>query len=84
MLFYGGLLAGALERWPLAIERFEQALRLDPAVARTHLFLGRSLAEAGRFGDAQKSLEQAQQLGVETEDIVAARRRLQYLEGQAR
>jgi|TARA_B100001964_G_scaffold244821_1_gene328176 superkiller protein 3 len=84
VLFYGGLLAGALERWPLAIERFEQALRLDPAVARTHLFLGRSLAEVGRFDDARRALEQAQQMGAETEDMVAARRRLQYLEGQAK
>ncbi len=84
VLFYAGLVAGALERWPQAIEHFQQAISLDPGVARVHLFLGRSLAEAGRFGDAQKSLEQAQQLGVETEDIVAARRRLQYLEGQAR
>lgn len=84
VLFRAGLLAGALERWPQAIARLEEALNLDPDVTRVQLFLGRSLAEAGRFSDARRALETAEQLGGRTEDMAVARRRLRYLEGELR
>lgn len=84
MLFRAGLLAGALERWPQAIARLEEALSLDPAVARVHLYLGRSFAEAGRFSDALRALETAEQLGVPSEDMATARRRLRTLQGERR
>jgi|TARA_B100000315_G_scaffold245798_1_gene272266 superkiller protein 3 len=84
VLFRAGLLAGALERWPQAIARLEEALSLDPGVARVHLFLGRSLAEVGQFSDARRALETAEKLSGRAEDMAAARRRLRYLEGQRR
>lgn len=84
VLFRAGLLAGALERWPQAIARLEEALNLDPGVTRVQLFLGRSLAEAGRFSDARRALDTAEQLGGQTEDMAAARRRLRTLEGERR
>ncbi len=82
MLFRAGLLAGALERWPQAIARLEEALSLDPDVARVHLYLGRSFAEAGRFSDARRALERAEKLAVPSEDMTAAWGRLRHLEGE--
>lgn len=75
-----GMVAGALERWPLAIEHFEQALALEPQLVRANLFLGLALAQDGRFNAARAALTKADQLGVDPDDIAAARLRLDTLE----
>ena len=79
-LLSAGMVAGALEQWPLATERFEQALTLDPSLKRIHLFLGLSLAEAGRFREAKDALRQARRMGVDAADLASARQRLDRLE----
>lgn len=79
-MYSAGMVAGALERWPAAIEYFQQALSLDPAQHRAQLFLGRALAEAGRFDDAGTALDEAEQLGSSSQQIRAARARLARLE----
>ena len=79
-LFKNGMVAGTLEKWPIAIERFQQALNLDPRLARAQLFLGRSLAEAHRFDEARDALNKAVQLGVQPEEIASVRQRLDDLE----
>ena len=75
-----GMVAGALERWPLAVEQFRQALRLDPEYARASLFLARSLAESGRFSEARDALARAAKLGIEATDLSDARSRLELLQ----
>lgn len=80
-LFNAGMIAGALERWPVAIERFEQSLVLDPTLARARLFLGRSLAETGRFVEAREAFEAASKMGVSNRDIESAMSRLKVLTG---
>lgn len=77
--FRAGMLAGALERWPLAITRLRKAVQLEPGNARGHLFLGRSLGEAGQFEEARKAVDEAQALGLSAE-VVAARERINSLE----
>ncbi len=79
-LFDTGMVAGALEKWPLAIASFQQALSLDPSLQRGHLFLGRSLAEDGRFDEAREALALADKLGASAKDVAAARLRLDGLE----
>ena len=80
VLVDAGMLAGALERWPLAIERFRQAVRLDPTHRRGQLFLGRSLGEAGRYEEARVALAEAERLGVAPGEISDALSRLARLE----
>ncbi len=81
--FNAGMMAGALERWPVAIKEFEASLMLDPTLARARLFLGRSLGEAGRIHEAREALMQAATMGVAESDIEAALARLRRLSGSA-
>ena len=76
LLTYAGLIEGYRERWPAAVERFEQALRLDPGHSRTHLYLGHALIGAGRVAEARSALALAAAAGVPAHDVAAARARL--------
>ena len=84
VLFSAGMVAGALEKWPLAIERFQQVLSLEPNHRRAHIFLGRSLAGAARYDEARDVLDKAEQLGASLDDVDAARRQLESLERRPR
>jgi tetratricopeptide (TPR) repeat protein len=80
VLFSAGMVAGALEKWPLAIERFQQALVLDPKHHRAQIFLGRSLTGAARYDEARTVLDRAEESGANPSDVQAARRHLEILE----
>jgi tetratricopeptide (TPR) repeat protein len=75
-LFYAGLVAGAQEQWHASIKYFEQSIQLDPKLAKSFLYLGRSLTYAQRYSDAETALAQAEALGVAASEIAAARRDL--------
>ena len=76
-LYYtAGMLEGVRERWPAAVERFEQATALDASFTMAYIYLGRCLAEMGRFEDARAALAWAQRLGTHPEALASAEKRL--------
>jgi len=79
MLYRAGVVEGSRGRWETAIGHFRQAVGLAPGLARAHLALGRSLAEAGRHDEARTALAAAERLGAESADIASARRRVRAL-----
>ncbi len=79
-LFYLGLVEAKRERWPEAVERFERTVALDPDFALGHLYLARSLAEAGQLDMAREALTTAAKRGAERAEIRATERRLRELE----
>lgn len=70
--YYAGMVAASRQRWPLAIDFFSDAVRVDPKFTLAHLGLGRSLAEAGRYDQAQVALAHAERLGSHPEEVQAA------------
>ena len=80
---HAAMIAGSRGRWSSAIELLERAVELDPAFTRGHVFLGRALAEAGRFAQAHEALDRADALGTQPEDAASARRRLADLQTDA-
>lgn len=84
VLFSAGMIAGALEEWTLAVERFQQVLMLDPDHRRAHVFLARSLTGAARYDEAHEVLDEADRVGSDPDDVAAARRHLELLEGESR
>lgn len=80
VLYYMAMIEGASERWPAAIAYLEQAVRLDPEFTKGYVSLGRSLAETGRFDEAQAALARAEQLGTHPRDVASARTRLAVLD----
>ena len=83
ILYRTGMIEGARERWPEAISRFERAVAINEAFTMAYIYLGRSLAEAGRFEDAKASLDWAARLDTHPEDLRKARLRLRALEDAA-
>ena len=79
MLYRAGVVEGSRGRWGNAIDRFRQSVDLAPGLARAHLALGRSLAEAGRHDEARSALADAERLGAASADIASARRRVDAL-----
>lgn len=79
MLYQAGVVEGSRGRWGKAIGHFQQAVNLAPRLARIHLALGRSLAEAGRHDEARSALADAERLGAASADIASARRRVNAL-----
>lgn len=80
VLHTAGMIEGARERWPEAIERFERATAIHPAFTMAFVYLGRSLAEARRFDEARAALAWAEQLDTHPSDLRGARVRLAALE----
>ena len=81
-LYYtAGLLEGVRERWPEAIDRFEQATALDASYTMAYIYLGRCLAEVGRFEEARDALAWAKRLDTHPEELASAERRLTDLGG---
>lgn len=79
-LFYLGMVEAQLLNWPLAIERFERAVHLDPGLALGHVYLARSLGEGGRIQDARRALGVARQYNADPQELRATERRLRELE----
>ena len=80
---HAAMIAGSRGGWWSAIELLQRAVELDPEFTRGHVFLGRALAEAGRFAEAHEALGRADDLGTHPEEVAAARRRLAELETDA-
>ena len=80
VLHASAMIEGARERWPEAIERFERAVAIDESFTIGFIYLGRSLAEAGRFDEARDALAWAERLDTNPEELASARTRLRDLE----
>lgn len=65
VLYTVGLIEGSTgrEHWPEAIERFQRAVAIDEASTIGYIYLGRCLAEAGRFDEAETALAWAELSG---------------------
>lgn len=74
------MIEGARERWPEAIDRFERAVAIDESFTMGFIYLGRSLAEAGRFEEARDALAWAERLDTNPGELASARTRLRDLE----
>ena len=70
---------GVRERWPEAIERFEQATALDASFTMAYIHLGRCLAEVGRLDEAREALAWARRLDTHPMELESAERRLDDL-----
>ena len=80
-LFYtAGLLEGVQERWPEAVARFEQATALDASYTMAYVYLGRCLAEMGRFEEARQALAWAARLDTHPTELADAETRVAKLE----
>ena len=76
VLHTAAMIEGSRERWPEAIERFERAVAIDQAFTIGYIYLGRSLAEAGRFDEAEEALAWAERLGTHPNELAAAHARI--------
>ena len=84
VLHQAGLIEGMNERWPDAIDRFRKAVAIDASYAIGHIYLGRCLAEAGRFEEAEAALAWAERIGTHPKELASARQRIADLkEGDA-
>ena len=72
-LYYRAMIEGSRERWPAAVASLRRAVQLDPNFAKGFLFLGRSLAETGRFVEAHAALDHAERLGTPPQEVAKAR-----------
>ena len=80
VLHTSAMIEGARERWPEAIDRFERAVAIDESFTIGFIYLGRSLAEAGRFEEAREALTWAERLDTNPRELASARTRLRDLE----
>ena len=80
VLHTSAMIEGARERWPEAIDRFERAVAIDESFTIGFIYLGRSLAEAGRFEEARDALAWAERLDTNPGELASARARLRDLE----
>lgn len=84
VLHQAGLIEGMNERWPEAVGRFEKAVAIDASYTIGHIYLGRCLAEAGRFEEAEAALAWAERIGTHPKELASARQRIVDLkEGDA-
>ncbi len=83
LLHQAGVIEGARERWPEAIERFQRAVAIDESFTLAYIYLGRSLAEAGRFEEAKSALDWAERLDTHPQELAGARARANALEKAA-
>ena len=76
-----GMLEGVREHWPEAVARFQEATALDASFTLAYIYLGRCLAEMGRFEEARDALVWAKRLDdAFATDLASAERRLADLE----
>lgn len=75
-----GLIEGTRERWDAAIARFEKVVAINESFTVGYIYLGRCLAEAGRFDEARERLAWAERLGTHPTELADARARLRNIE----
>ena len=80
LLYQAGLIEGSRERWEEAIARFERATSYDASHTIAFIYLGRCLAEAGRFEQAEEAFAWAERLGTHPDDLESARIRAKGLQ----
>ena len=84
LLYNTALIEGVKERWGAAIERLERAVALNAAFTKAYISLGRCLAEAGRFDEAQSALAWAGRLATHPDELDSAQQRLADLQADSR
>lgn len=80
LLYQAGLIEGSRERWDEAIARFDRATSYDASYTMAYIYLGRCLAEAGRFEQAEEAFAWAERLGTHPDDLQSARVRSDALQ----
>ena len=80
VFYFAGVIESNFERWPRAIERFQQAIEVDRAFTKAYIHMARSYGELRRFDDARKALAKADALGTHGQDARSARAWLDRLE----
>ena len=80
VFYFAGVIESNFERWTRAIERFEQAIEVDPAFTKAYIHMARSYGELRRFGAAREALASADALGTHAQDARSARAWLGRLE----
>ena len=80
VFYFAGVIESNFERWQPAIERFEQAIDVDPAFTKAYIHMARSYGELRRFDDAREALAKADALGTQAQDARSARAWLDRLE----
>ena len=80
VFYFAGVIESNFERWQPAIERFGQAIEVDPAFTKAYIHMARSYGELRRFDDAREALAKADALGTQAQDARSARAWLDRLE----
>ena len=83
LLHATGLIEAARGNWEAAVERFTRATEIDISLTRTYVHLARSLAETGRFADAQAALAWAERLGTHRDEVAAAAQLVEAMRAQS-
>ncbi|MCZ6642929.1 MAG: tetratricopeptide repeat protein, partial [Gammaproteobacteria bacterium] len=84
VFFYAGQMAATLKRWPTAIQRFEESVRIDPSSALSHINLAGSLAYSDRFDEARAALMRAERLGTHAQQVQNALKQLAEQEASSK
>lgn len=81
--YLAGMLEGVRERWPESVARFQEATALNASFTIAYIYLGRCLAEMGRFDEARAALAWARRLDdANATELASAERLLADLEGE--
>ncbi len=84
IFLYAGQMAATLKRWPQAIRRFEDSVRVDPSFTLGHVNLAGGFAYTNRFDEARAALERAQRLGTHRQQVENAFRQLADQEAESK
>jgi tetratricopeptide (TPR) repeat protein len=76
MLINLGKSHAALDRWPEAVEAYQQAIREDPTLANAYAQMGDAQCQIGHPGEARGYYEQAIALGNQRNRV---RRAVEYI-----
>ena len=79
-LFYLGLAQVELSAYSEAVESFTRVTGIEPHFALGHVFLARSLAEAGRIDEARRAQDRAREYGADPAELRRNEIRLRELE----
>jgi tetratricopeptide (TPR) repeat protein len=79
VLYTVGMIERDRQRWPQAVERFEQTVRIDASFTLAYVYLGHCLGESGRFAAARAALAWAERLATHPTEVAAMRQRLAEL-----
>ena len=74
-----GFISGSLGNWPRALEEDREAMRLDPSHVNRYANLGVDYANLNRLDEAGAVYQQAEARKLESEELLAARYQLAFL-----